>query len=194
MKIYLDKSSDDLPFIIICLFPVFLVISHFAPTKILKKRNYNKMFLILVQYINEVQRTWQLPWQSIYQLMVAMLSAVTNLVLGSLRLSQNSVQIDEAKFNVQMIFHWNYALVLILWGWDGNGRRRDLGKGITLAVRPRIVQEQFLILVAFSAEEAQQEIKRWVEWLAFRWARLLLTSKELQLNNWPKGQPDSCLA
>lgn len=57
MKINLDKSSDDLPFIKICLFPVFLVISHFASTKILKKRNYSKVLLILVQYIKEVQRT-----------------------------------------------------------------------------------------------------------------------------------------
>lgn len=43
-----------------------------------------------------------------------------------------------------------------------------MGKGTTVAVRPRMVQEQFLILVTFSTEEAQQEIKRWVEWLAFR--------------------------
>lgn len=43
-----------------------------------------------------------------------------------------------------------------------------MGKGITLAVKPRIVQEQFLALVTFSTEGAQQEMKRWVEWLAFR--------------------------
>lgn len=37
------------------------------------------------------------------KLMVAMLSAITDLALGSPRLSQNSVQIAEAKFNVQRI-------------------------------------------------------------------------------------------
>lgn len=37
MKINLDKSSDGFPFIL-CLLPVFLVSSHFAPTKIPKEK------------------------------------------------------------------------------------------------------------------------------------------------------------
>lgn len=165
-----------------------------CPNKNTEREIITRCCWFYCRHIKEVQRTWQVSWQSVYQLMMAMLSVIINLALSSFRLFQNSVQIDEAKFNVQRVFCWNYALVLILWGWDSNGSSRDLGKGITLAIRPRIVQEQLLILVTFSTEEAQQEIKRWVEWLAFRWARLLLTSKEFQFNNWPKGQPDSCLA
>lgn len=103
--INLDKSSDGFPFIIICLFPVFLVVSHFAPTKILRKRNYNKVLLILVQAHQG----------SVENVTISMAINIPTdggnafcsykLALGSLRLTRNCVQIDEAKFNVQRIFH-----------------------------------------------------------------------------------------
>lgn len=104
-KINLDKSSDGFPFIIICLFPVFLVVSHFAPTKILRKRNYNKVLLILVQAHQGSAENVTISMAINIPTDGGNAFCSYKLALGSLRLTRNCVQIDEAKFNVQRIFH-----------------------------------------------------------------------------------------